>query len=78
MKLQKHWKEEQQNWLLATKEELGASAGIKVGTAAVAIIAEGDSKKIIAEIKPAETPKKEVAPKEEKSKETEVSSEQKK
>lgn len=37
---------------VATKEELGASAGIKVGTAAVAIIAEGDAKKIIAELKP--------------------------
>ncbi len=53
---------------VATKEELGASAGIKVGTAAVAIIVEGDAKKIIAEIKPAEKPKKE-APKEEPKKE---------
>lgn len=58
-----------------TKEELGAAAGIQVGTAAVAIVQEGDSKKIIAEIikelgageKPAEAPKEE--PKEEKKEE---------
>lgn len=43
---------------VATKEELGAAAGIKVGTAAVAIIVEGDAKKIIAELKPT-APKKE-------------------
>jgi len=34
-----------------SKEELGAAAGISVGTAAVAIIEEGDAKKVIAEIK---------------------------
>ncbi|MBN1644668.1 50S ribosomal protein L7ae [Candidatus Woesearchaeota archaeon] len=51
-----------------TKEELGASAGIKVGTSAVAIIAEGDAKKIIAELKPAA--KKPEAQKEEKAAET--------
>lgn len=43
---------------VATKEELGAAAGVKVGTAAVAITAEGDAKKIIAELKP-EAPKAE-------------------
>jgi large subunit ribosomal protein L7Ae len=41
-----------------TKEELGASAGIKVGTSAVAVIAEGDAKKIIEELKPKAEPKK--------------------
>lgn len=41
---------------IATKEELGAAAGIKVGTAAVAVVVEGDAKKIIAELRP-ETPK---------------------
>jgi len=39
---------------IATKEELGAAAGIKVGTAAVAIVLEGNAKKIIAEISPKE------------------------
>ena len=34
-----------------SKEELGAAAGISVETAAVAIIEEGDAKKVIAEIK---------------------------
>ena len=34
-----------------SKEELGAAAGIGVATGAVAIIAEGDAKKIIAELK---------------------------
>ena len=33
-----------------SKEELGASAGLAVGTASVVIIEEGDSKKIIKEI----------------------------
>lgn len=37
---------------VATKEELGAAAGIEVGTAAVAIIAEGESKSIIEKLKP--------------------------
>lgn len=45
-----------------TKEELGASAGVKVGTSAVAIIVEGDAKKIIEELKPKEVPKKEEKP----------------
>jgi large subunit ribosomal protein L7Ae len=49
-----------------TKEELGASAGVKVGTSAVAIIVEGDAKKIIEELKPKAEPKKPEAPKEEK------------
>lgn len=35
---------------IATKEELGASAGIGVGTSAVAITQEGEAKKIIKEI----------------------------
>ena len=33
------------------KDDLGAAAGLSVGTAAVAIIQEGDSKDIIADIK---------------------------
>ena len=33
-----------------TKEELGVAAGIKVGTSAIAIIAEGTAKKVLAEI----------------------------
>lgn len=33
-----------------SKEELGAAAGLSVGTAAVAIVQEGEAKKIIAEI----------------------------
>ena len=33
-----------------SKEELGAAAGLSVGTAAVVIVQEGDAKKIIAEI----------------------------
>ncbi len=35
---------------VATKEELGAAAGLQLGCASVAIISEGDSKKIIQEI----------------------------
>jgi large subunit ribosomal protein L7Ae len=35
---------------VATKEELGAAAGLPVGTAAVAIVQEGEAKKLIAEI----------------------------
>ncbi len=34
-----------------SKEELGAAAGLKVPTSAVAIIKEGDSEKIIKELK---------------------------
>jgi len=37
-----------------SKDNLGASAGLEVGTAAVVIIQEGDSKKIIEELKKAE------------------------
>ena len=33
-----------------SKEELGAAAGLSVGTAAVAIVQEGEAKKIIAEL----------------------------
>ncbi len=33
-----------------SKEELGAAAGLPVGTASVAIIEEGEAKKIVAEI----------------------------
>jgi len=57
---------------IESKEELGAAAGIKVGTSAIAIVVEGDSKKVLAEINkkmaPAAKPeeKKEEAPKEEK------------
>jgi large subunit ribosomal protein L7Ae len=36
---------------IPTKEELGAAAGISVGTAGVAITQEGEAKKIIKEIK---------------------------
>ena len=35
---------------IASKEELGASAGIDVGTAGIAIILEGDAKNIVKEI----------------------------
>jgi len=52
-----------------SKEELGAAAGIKVPTSAIAVIAEGDAKKLVKELsadaKPAKEEKKE-APKEEK------------
>ncbi|PIN85928.1 50S ribosomal protein L7ae [Candidatus Woesearchaeota archaeon CG10_big_fil_rev_8_21_14_0_10_44_13] len=33
-----------------SKEELGAAAGLSVGTAAVAVIQEGEAKKLIAEV----------------------------
>ncbi|MDP7116276.1 MAG: ribosomal L7Ae/L30e/S12e/Gadd45 family protein [Candidatus Woesearchaeota archaeon] len=33
-----------------SKEELGAAAGLPVGTAAVAVVEEGEAKKIIAEL----------------------------
>jgi large subunit ribosomal protein L7Ae len=33
-----------------SKDELGAAAGLGVGTAAVAVVQEGESKKIIAEL----------------------------
>ena len=36
---------------VASKEELGTAAGIGVPTGAVAVIAEGDAKKIIEELK---------------------------
>jgi large subunit ribosomal protein L7Ae len=36
---------------VASKEELGAAAGIKVPTGAVAILAEGEAKNLIKEIK---------------------------
>jgi large subunit ribosomal protein L7Ae len=35
---------------VASKEELGAAAGIQLATASVAIVVEGDAKKIIKEI----------------------------
>ena len=35
---------------VATKEELGAAAGLQLGCASVAVVADGDSKKIISEI----------------------------
>lgn len=61
---------------IETKEELGIAAGIKVGTSAIAITAEGTAKKILQEInkklggdkeekeKPKEEPKKEEKKKE--------------
>jgi hypothetical protein len=53
-----------------SKEELGAAAGIQVGTASVAIIQEGDSKKVIADIaKDVGAEAKAAAPKEEAPKE---------
>ena len=36
---------------VASKENLGASAGLHVGTAAVAIVQEGNAKKLIEELK---------------------------
>lgn len=53
---------------IESKEELGAAAGIKVGTSAIAIVVEGNSKKVLAEIKKkmGGEEKKEEAPKEEK------------
>ncbi|MBR9683743.1 50S ribosomal protein L7ae [Candidatus Woesearchaeota archaeon] len=55
---------------IKSKEELGAAAGLGVGTAAVAIIREGDAKSgveaLAKEEKPAKEEKKEEAPKEEK------------
>ncbi len=35
---------------IATKKELGASAGIEVGTAAIAVLDEGDAKKELEEL----------------------------
>ena len=60
--------------IVPTKEELGASAGIAVPTASVAIVQEGEAKKLVAEIvdavgKPAKEEAKEAkkeAPKEKK------------
>jgi len=62
---------------IPTKDALGAAAGIKVGTSAVAITAEGDAKKIIAEIQPAKAKKPETKEQPEKKKE-EKPAEQKK
>lgn len=39
---------------VGSKEDLGASAGLGVGTAAVAIVKEGEAKKIIAELSQSE------------------------
>jgi large subunit ribosomal protein L7Ae len=44
---------------VATKEELGAAAGIEVGTAAIAIVEEGESKALIEKLKPAKEEAKE-------------------
>jgi large subunit ribosomal protein L7Ae len=61
-----------------TKEELGVAAGIKVGTSAIAIIAEGTAKKVLAEInKKLGGEKKEEAAKEEKPKKEEQAEEKK-
>ncbi len=56
---------------ITSKEELGAAAGIKIGTSAIAIVVEGDSKKVLAEIKKkmGAEEKKTEAPKEEKKEE---------
>ena len=35
---------------VSTKEELGAAAGLQLGCASVAVVAEGDSRKIIQEL----------------------------
>ena len=40
--------------IVSSKEELGAAAGLDVGTSAVSIIQEGDAKKIIKELSSAE------------------------
>ncbi|MBS3112861.1 ribosomal L7Ae/L30e/S12e/Gadd45 family protein [Candidatus Woesearchaeota archaeon] len=37
-------------FVVASKEELGAAAGLHVATTAVAVIGEGDAKKLIAEL----------------------------
>ncbi|MBD3361210.1 50S ribosomal protein L7ae [Candidatus Woesearchaeota archaeon] len=63
---------------IPTKDELGAAAGIKVGTAAVAITAEGDAKKIIAEITPKEAPAKTEKKEEEKKEKKEEEKKEKK
>ncbi len=36
---------------VASKEELGAAAGLQVGTAAVVVVQEGEAKKLIAQLK---------------------------
>ncbi len=36
---------------VASKEELGAAAGLSVGTAAVAVVQEGEAKKLLAQLK---------------------------
>ncbi len=60
---------------IAKKEELGGAAGLPIGTSAIAIINEGDSKKIVAELskmlaKEQEAEKKEKVNKEDKGTET--------
>jgi len=52
-----------------SKEELGAAAGIKVPTSAIAIIAEGDAKKLIKELSAKPVEEKKEKPKEEKKEE---------
>ena len=57
---------------ITSKEELGAAAGIKIGTSAIAIVVEGNAKKVLAEIKKkmgAEEKPVEESPKEEKKEE---------
>lgn len=62
-----------------TKEELGVAAGIKVGTSAIAIIAEGTAKKVLAEINKKIGGEKEekAEPKEEKAEEKKEKKEEK-
>ncbi len=60
------------------KEELGTAAGIKVGTAAIAIIVEGDAKRIILDIKRKTAPEeKKEQPAEEKKEEAKEAKEEK-
>lgn len=50
---------------ISSKEELGAAAGIKIGTSAIAITAEGTAKKTIQEINKKISGEKEEKPEEE-------------
>ena len=51
---------------IESKEELGVAAGIKVGTSAIAIVVEGNAKKVLAEINKKIGGEKKESPKEEK------------
>jgi large subunit ribosomal protein L7Ae len=45
-------------FVVGTKEEVGAAAGVSVGTSCVAVVAEGEAKKLIEEIKKAQAEEK--------------------